>query len=562
MKKTLFFFLLFPVSNFLFAQGTFSGDLMMNLNFFRSDTAIRASGNPLYDNALSGSDGWLDLRYNVSGFTFFLRADAFNNSNLKNPTQPSTDFGVGAWSVTKDMKDLSITVGSIYDQIGSGILFRSYEDRGLLIDNALVGIELKYKLTDKISMKGFTGQQKNNSIIETNGSLHTPPYGPVIKGFNAEGDFSAGKVHIIPGVGILNRTLDASSMLKIVSNVKALPDNEHFEPMYNTYAFTAYNTLTYKNFSWYAEGSYKTHEAIVNAVDTLVDKPGNVEYTSLNYGRKGFALSLTGKRTENYVMRTSPNEKLLNGMMNWQPVVAVLRPERLMSRYTPASQDLSEMAGTANLLISPNDVTNLTFTYTNINRLDNYTPINKLDSKKLYREAYGEVLYNGFKSWTIQLGIQYLEYNVFIYQVRSNLLTANTKAPVVYAVTPFTEVTYRINDKRSIRAELQYMSTKQDWGSWVFALLEYNIAPKWSLALSDMYNISINKNDDNPNSIYPGFQSKKADHYYNCFVAYTKGSNRFTLALVRQVDGINCTGGVCRYEPAFSGVKATVTSSF
>src|SRR6186997_1163073 len=101
MRKITLLFLLISISVNLLAQGTFSGDLMMNLNFFMRDTSIRASGNPLYDNALSGSDAWLSLRYNVSGFTFFLRADAFDNSNLKNPTQPSTDFGIGAWSITK-----------------------------------------------------------------------------------------------------------------------------------------------------------------------------------------------------------------------------------------------------------------------------------------------------------------------------------------------------------------------------------------------------------------------------------------------------------------------------
>ncbi|MFI5196148.1 MAG: DUF6029 family protein, partial [Chitinophagales bacterium] len=521
--------------------------LMMNLNFFQRDTTIKASGNPLYDNALSGSDGWLDLRYNVSGFTFFVRADAFNNSNLKNPTQPSTDFGIGAWSVTKDLKDLSMTVGSIYDQVGSGILFRAYEDRGLLIDNALVGIELKYKLTNNILLKGFTGQQKNNSAILIDEAVHTPPYGPVIKGFNAEGDFSAGKMHIIPGIGVLNRTLDINSMNSVVANIDALPVSKRFEPMYNMYAFSAYNTITYKNFSWYLEGAYKTHEAVYED-SLLVNKPGNVEYTSINYGRKGIALSLTGKRTQDFIMRTSPNEVLLNGMMNWQPVVAVLRPERLMSRYTPASQDISEMAGTANLLASPNDVTNLTFTYTNINTLNNV---------KLYREAYAEAYYQGFKSWIIQLGAQYLEYNIFLYQTRTD-----TTTKVVYAITPFTEITYRISEKKSLRAEVQYMGTKQDYGSWVFALLEYDIAPKWSVSFSDMYNVSVNKNKDNPNATDPGFSTKKGNNYYNLYVAYTKGANRFSLAYVKQVDGINCTGGVCRYEPAFSGVKATLTSSF
>ena len=44
--------------------------------------------------------------------------------------------------------------------------------------------------------------------------------------------------------------------------------------------------------------------------------------------------------------------------------------------------------------------------------------------------------------------------------------------------------------------------------------------------------------------------------------AYTKGPHRFTLSYVKQPAGINCTGGVCRYEPAFSGVRFGCTSQF
>ncbi len=531
------------------AQGTFSGDLMMNLNYFQRDVNIKASGNPLYDNYLSGSEGWLGVRYNIKGYTFSLRADAFNNSNLKNPTSASTDFGIGAWSINKEMKDLSITVGSIYDQVGSGILFRSYEDRGLLIDNALMGIELKYRIGKKIKIKGFTGQQKNNSAIGINGALHTPSYGPVIKGINMEGDFRTGKLHFIPGIGVLNRTLDENSYQSVKANVvsqyTADSANPHFTPVYNMFAYTLYNTVTYKNFSWYVEGAYKTHDAIAKGVNTLLyDVPGNIEYTNINFGKKGFALSLSGKRTENFVMRTSPNEILLNGMLNWQPVVAIQRPERLISRYTPASQDISEMAATANLLLAPNDVTSFTATFTHINTLNN---------EELYREGYVEGNYQGTK-WIFQVGAQYLEYNLQLYYAKRKL------DPILKAITPFAEITCRMNEKNSLRAELQYMSTQQDYGSWAFVLLEYDMAPKLSISASDMYNISPNKTSDNPN--YSAGVIPKANHYYNIYIAYTKGANRFSIGYVKQVDGMNCAGGVCRYEPAFSGLKATITSSF
>lgn len=538
MKKTVLLFLLLLTAANVFSQGTLSGDLMMNLNFFQRDTNIKASNNPLYDNYLSGSEGWLALRYNVSGYTFFLRADAFNNSNLKAPRQANTDFGVGAWSVTKDMNDLSITVGYIYDQVGSGILFKAYEDRGLLIDNALVGIELKYKLTKNIQLKGFTGQIKDNQ-----NSIVNARYGPVIRGFNAEGDFG-NNVHVIPGVGVLNRTLDATSMNEVVSQINSMRAASRFEPMYNMYAFCAYNTLTYKNFSWYAEADYKTHEAILE--DSLVDKPGNVEFTTLSYGQKGIALNIAGKRTQDFVMRTSPNEFTVgDGILNHQPVIAPVRPERLLARYTPASQDISEQAVNANLLLSPKDVTNIMLSYTSITTLDN---------QRLYQEGYVEGNYQGLQSWIFQLGAQYLQYNNTVY--------VGHAASIVNAITPFTEVTYRLSEKKSLRMELQYMNTKQDYGSWIFALLEYDIAPKWAITASDMYNTVMNRNSDNPNSSDVGFSNEKAQNYYNLFVAYTKGANRFSLAYVKQVDGINCSGGVCRYEPAFSGVKATITSSF
>jgi len=543
MKKTALLFLFLCGAARVFSQGTLSGDLQMNYNFFQRDTNIKAANNPLYDNYLSGGESWLNLRYQTNGFTFFLRGDGFYNSNLKNPTSAMTDFGIGAWSISKDFNDLSLTVGYIYDQIGSGILFRSYEDRALLIDNALVGLELKYKLNDKIMLKGFSGQQKNNNFV------NNVRYAPVIKGLNAEGDFGAGNLHIIPGAGIVDRTLDAGSYNSIVQGIKTQDTSHHFTPVYNMYGFCGYTTITYKNFSWYVEADYKTHEAVHDTGNLLVDKPGDLEYTSLSFGRKGIALNLSGKRTNYFIMRTSPNELLLNGMLNRQPVIAVQRPERLIARYTPASQDISELAGNANLVVTPNDVTNLIFNYTNINTLYN---------TKLYREAYAECNYQGLKSWMFQAGVQYLEYNVLVYQVAPTHMAH----PILYAVTPFAEITYRLTDSKSIRAELQYMNSAQDYGSWAFALLEYNVAPRWSISVSDMYNVSINKNGDNPNYSDPGFAGKKANNYYSIYAAYTKGPHRVSLAYVKQVDGINCTGGVCRYEPAFSGVKATVTTSF
>ncbi len=525
MKKTGFLLTLTFLSVKLLAQGTLSGDLMLNANFFQRDSAINAANNELYDNLLSGGEGWLGLRYNHKEFTATLRVDAFHNSNLYNPTQALNGFGIGAWSLSRTVNNLEITAGYIYDQIGSGVMFRAYEDRGLLIDNALVGLRLKYNITDNIYVKGFTGQQK--FVFDR--------YKPIVKAFNAEGDFSLGdKVHIQPGIGVMNRTLDQDNMRAVVSTINAQPVTDRFVPMYNMYAFTFYNTLTAGDFTWFVEGSMKTHEAIVKD-NILQDLAGNVVFSTLGYARKGIAVNLTAKRTENYLMRTSPNEALIRGLLNWQPIVARLRPNRLMARYTPQSQDLSELALGGDVLLSPNDDISITL---------NYTHINTLEEVELYREAYIDGEYRGLDNWIFVGGFQFMRYNQEIYQTKP-------KVPIVESMIPFFEITYRINNKHSIRTQWEYQHTEQDYGSWLYGLVEYNIAPKWSIALSDMYNI-----DPGPSALTGGH------HYYNIFAAHTQGPNRFTLAYVKQVEGINCTGGVCRYEPAFSGVRFGMTSSF
>ncbi len=543
MKKLLLPLLLSSTAFIAQAQDArLSGDFQANYNFYQYDASLVGSDtgsndvNPLYKKSLSGGEAWLSSRLYYKGFTAFLRIDAFNNSNLYDPTKAFTSYGIGAWSVSKEVGDLTVTAGYIYDQIGSGLLFRSYEDRGLLIDNALEGVHVRYQLAPNIMIKAFTGQQKEVTADKMN-----ERYQPIIKGFNAEGDFSIGsKAHIVPGIGVLNRTLDDASMSQIVSNIDAQPLATRFDPRYNMYAFTAYNTLTLGDFSWYAEGAYKTHEAIVidNTSGMLADKPGNAEYTTLGYARKGIAVNLTAKRTENFVMRTSPIQTLYHGMLNWQPMVARLRPQRLLSRYSPASQDLSEMATGVDLILAPNDDVDITL---------NYTHINTLEDQALYREVFGEMDYRGVKNWLFTIGGQYLNYNQDLYQIRPG-------RPMVKAITGFGEATYRITDKKSIRLELEYMDNKQDYGSWAFALLEYNIAPRWSFSVSDMYITWLNP--ENLSGL------TKSPHYYNAFVAYTKGPHRFTLSYVKQPDGINCTGGVCRYEPAFSGVRLGLTSSW
>jgi hypothetical protein len=295
--------------------------------------------------------------------------------------------------------------------------------------------------------------------------------------------------------------------------------------------------MNYGDFSWYVEAASKSKEA-ANYGTTLKNLNGTVLYSTLGFAKAKWGLNASFKRSENFELRTSPKEILLQGIYNWQPIIAQIRPQRLIARYTPPSQ-FSEIGGSLSGLLSPNENISINASYTKINSLDT--------GATLFREVFAEAEIRSVEKFIFHFGAQYLLYNQFIYQQKVN----KEEYPDVNAITPFVEVIYKINNKKSIRTELQYMHTKQDYGSWAFALIEFNIAPKWSFALSDMYNITPNK-----------VHVKKALHYPNVFLARSVGPHRFTAQYVKQVDGINCTGGVCRYEPAFSGFKLGIISTF
>lgn len=521
-NRFLLIILFFVQYMFVFAQGQLSGDLMLNSNFYQRDSTINAYNTPAYDNLLSSTDAWLNLNYSYLGFNAGLRLDLFNNSILHNSKQAYSEQGIGTWYISKQIDKLNVTGGYFYDQFGNGITFRSYEDRALGVDYAIFGIKLDYKLTDNWKIKAFTGKQKN--LFST--------FRPIIKGINTEWNIKINdNLQLNPGAALVNRTIDQTSMNIIVNRINSMPLEERFVPQYNVLVYSMYNSLLYKNVAWSFEVAQKTKEAVVDLNGKLASKDGNVLYTNLSYSTTGFGITGQFKRTENFSFRTSPNEILLQGIIDFLPPLTRLSSLRLLSRYIAATQVLSEMAYEGDIYFSPHK--GLTFSL-------NYSDIKNLNNVQLYREIYGDVEIKKSKTWKAESGVQYINYNYEIYR--------NEPGPDVEAISPFVEFTYKLNPKNSLRTELQYQYTEQDYGQWAFALLEYSIAPHFSFSVSDMYNIVPKKTND--------------IHYYSFFTSYTQNSTRFTLSYVKQIEGIICTGGVCRYEPAFSGVKFTLTTNF
>lgn len=538
-------------------KGSFSGGFQTSANFFLRDSLIGAFNIPQYDYQLFGAQSWLDLGYTRNGYDLGIRFDAFNNSNLLNPNDSYTAQGIGRWHISKQKDKFNIRVGHIYDQIGSGIIYRAYEQRALLIDNALIGARMMYEINDNWNAKIFTGRQRR---------LFTqyPPNmkGAALEGFiNLTSEKEGSKMFTLaPGIGFVNRTLDDVAMNGVIDVIRTYQDEDRFKPEYNTYAYSLYNTLSYGPISMFVEGAIKSSEAFndpnaikINPDGTstpgkMIKDSGSVVYGSISYAGNGLGVTLETKRTENFEFRTDPNLLLINGIINYIPAMNRQNVYRLTARYAPATQLLSEQAYQADVKYRWNK---------KLSTSANFSYITDLDGGQLFQEIYTEVLYKYKRKWQLKGGVQLLQYNQAIYEQKTN-------APMVETITPYVDFLYKITRKKSIRTELQYLAIgddvkagkKQDYGDWAFALVEFAVAPHWSFVLSDMYNIKPGKNSPVENG------EGLALHYPRVDVYYTYKAHRFSLSYIKQVEGVVCNGGVCRLEPAFSGFNFSATSSF
>jgi len=520
-----------------------TGGLQSNANFFISDDKRVGPNIPQYDNLKFGAESWLNLNYSKWGFDMGLRFDLYNNSNLLNPVDAYNGQGIGRWFVRKHVGKLELEGGYIYDQIGSGVIYRAYEERALMIDNALLGVKVGYSLNENWKVRAFTGRQKQQFDL----------YSTVVRGAVLEGFIKPDSLKnftLAPGIGVVGRTYSKETINQIVNTIATYAPQDSTGGQYNTYAGTVFNTLTAGNFIWYVEGAMKSYD-VINDPNAFTAKgtrgkyenrKGYTVYSSLAYSQKGLGISLELKRTNNFSFRQTPFAVGIQGPINFLPPMAKQNTYRLTTRFSPATQEISEQAVQVDIHYKVNKKLTVGL---------NFSDIQFPDGTELYREITPEITWKQKRKWQLIAGVQLLKYNILVYQ-------GPGKGDMVDAITPYAEYLYKFTSRRSVRIEAQYLQTEQEFGSWLNGVVEFGLAPHWLVAVSDMYKLKHQDTEE------VSEEKKQYDglHFPTVQVSYTQKANRLGLAWVKQVEGINCAGGICRYEPAFSGVKLQVNSTF
>ncbi len=539
-------------------KGQFSGNLLMTYQKYIRDDSIGANTKVYKENTAS-ADAWLFMQYRIKGYSFILRYDAFNNSPLLDPQDAYTNHGVGFWQINKSVDKLDITMGSFYDQFGTGILFRAYEQRQIGIDYAIQGMRLKYNINDKWAIKGFAGNQKGN-IKNRFGYANQ-----VISGLNVEGNLDLGKDSkygaLQVGASGVNRTLDRETMDRLVGTINTYDLADRFYPKYNVYGGNAYFTYTKDNFSWTVEGNLKSKEAIMEDDSKFHLKGGKVLYTSMSWGKGGWnlgkqkasvGLNIQARHVDHFSFRTAPTENLLNGLVSYLPSMTRQNTYRLLSRYNAPGQAMGEDGIQGEIEFKPRKGTQIFFNGSYVQTLASNGKLNKatgvMEAEKLFSENYIEVVQKIGKHDKLKLGVQRIVYNQTRYESEPEYVPVKT-------ITPFGEWLHTLDQGRSLRVEWQYLNTKNDQGSFANLMIEMFVRKNLSIAVADMVNVV-------PHRYERMIIADKVLHYPTFFIGYTEKNTVFTLAFLKQQQGVNCSGGICREEPAFSGVRFTVSSNF
>ena len=539
-------------------KGQFSGNLLMTYQKYVRDDSIGATTKVYKENTAS-ADAWLFMQYRIKGYSFILRYDAFNNSPLLDPQSAYTNHGVGFWQINKSIDKLDITMGSFYDQFGTGILFRAYEQRQIGIDYAIQGMRLKYNINEKWAIKGFAGNQKGN-IKNRFGFANQ-----VISGLNIEGNLDLGKDSkygaLQVGASAVNRTLDRETMDRLVGTINTYDLADRFYPKYNVYGGNAYFTYTKDNFSWTVEGNLKSKEAIMEDDSKFHLKGGKVLYTSMSWGKGGWnlgkqkasvGLNIQARHVDHFSFRTAPTENLLNGLVSYLPSMTRQNTYRLLSRYNAPGQAMGEDGIQGEIEFKPRKGTQIFFNGSYVQTLASNGKLNKatgvMEAEKLFSENYIEVVQKIGKHDKLKLGVQRIVYNQTRYESEPEYVPVKT-------ITPFGEWLHTLDQGKSLRVEWQYLNTKNDQGSFANLMIEMFVRKNLSIAVADMVNVV-------PHRYERMIIADKVLHYPTFFIGYTEKNTVFTLAFLKQQQGVNCSGGICREEPAFSGVRFTVSSNF
>jgi len=534
----------------------FNGGFESNSQWYLNDNGLRDEfDNPtMQPEQPLRSNSYLFLNFKYKKWSAGIQGESYMENALLNLNPKYDGANVATYFLQYRNDKIDVTAGYFYEQFGSGLLFRSWEDRALGINNALRGGRVIFKPTKYITLKSIYGNQRTGFDVTKS----------VVYGADTE---------IILSDIFRLETYDVSLGLTFVArDEKTDIVNPNFDDVTN--AFAARINVNHDSFYLSSEFNYKTEDAVVQTpgiIDNNLIKPGNALLLNLGYSKKGFGIDASFRRLENmsfFSERAAKGNTFNDKIMNFIPSLTKQHHYNLANIYVYQPQPNVSIADVnfvkAGEIGAQIDVfydfkkgskiggkygTKVALNASNWNALGGtfylFTPQDYTTDffgfgKRMYADYNIEIT----KKWSPKLQSIFSYINQYYNKKFIEDAIGEVNTNIVAA-----EATYKFTSTQSIRVMGEHMWADYDKKNWAGATVEFNINSKFSMYVSDLYN-------------YGNDLEYAQNHYYNVGGAFRKKSTRIALNYGRQRGGLVCVGGVCRFVPESSGVSLSLNTSF
>ncbi|HET6991273.1 MAG TPA: DUF6029 family protein, partial [Bacteroidia bacterium] len=454
------------------AGGQIHGNFEINAQTYTPDSIIGADTIP--EKGLMNAYG--NINYTNGNFSAGVRYEAYLNE-LSGYPSGYKGTGIPYRYASYNNDKLEITVGSSYEQFGSGLTLRSYEERALGIDNAIDGIRVRYSPYKGIYTKGVWGKQRN---------------------FMADGP---GIVRGVDGEVNLNEVFD-SCMANIktqfifggsfVSKYQADQDPFYVLPQ-NVGAWSARTNIIRNRVNFYAEYAYKINDP--SSANNFIYKPGNAFFSSLTYSKKGLGIYLGLLRVDNFSFRSDRTASLTQLSINSIPALTKQHTFPLAAYYPFASQPNGQVSWQAQIDKKLKKGSKLGGKYgTDISL--NYSAAFGLDTTKLNDDSGRRLGYTS-KYFSIGDTLFFQDVNIEIFRklnkkleftvleghiiYNKNVLEGKSNYPYINADYSVLDVIWKVKDNLTLHSNAEHLlvggkaDAKEDHGNWVSFLEEVSI---------------------------------------------------------------------------------------
>ena len=546
-------------------QGNLTGNIESTFQYLVEDSVIGAS-QPDQKGLLNS---YMNVFYTNGNFRAGLRFESYLPRIQGYPTN-FNGTGIGMRYVGYANDFIDITFGSIYEQFGTGLTLRAYEDRALGYDNMLDGARIIVRPKKGFVIKGVYGYQRES--FDEGRIIHSPG---IVRGFD-------GEIHLNETFGKLmaESKLDVTIGGSFVSKFEE-DDNSLLTLPENVGCYGGRLKLKYGKFAFDAE--YVLKEQDPSRDNDTIFNYGHAAVANLSYTQKGLGILLSAKSSDNMSFRSNRSQVLQTSLINYLPALTKTHTYNLVaSLYPYPTQLVGEMAYQAEVLYTFQKGSLIGGKYgtsVNANFSTAYRPmrhtsgINPLDSTGVAYSTglfemsdslyWQDINFNISKKFSKNFNVIVSYFNI---QLNNDVATVTKETGIIKSNIFVLETGYKFKNKSSLRAELQALivnrrdslgnelrlgqgGTPVDKGDWATVVIEYTINSNWFVSVMDQYNFG------NPDK-------QHREHHPYLTAGYIRGATRITASYGRQRAGLFCVGGVCRPVPSSNGLTLSFTHSF